>query len=236
LRTFDVCPKELLGKKLIHTKTKNMKKSFIIICSICMSYGTAVLAQNPDTDPRENLQFGIKAGINHSNVWDEQGQDFKADPKFGFAGGVFLGVPIGKFLGFQPELLLSQKGFKASGTLLGSPYSFSKTTSYIDIPLQLQVKPVDFLTIVLGPQYSYLINEKNVYVWGVNSTAQEQEFQNDNIRKNVLGFVAGADAIMKHVVISGRVGWDFQTNNGDGTSTTPRYKNKWIQLTLGFKI
>jgi len=47
---------------------------------------------------------------------------------------------------------------------------------------------------------------------------------------------AGTDVIISHVVISGRMGWDFQTNNGDGTSSTPRYKNKWFQLTVGFKI
>jgi hypothetical protein len=213
-----------------------MKKSFIIISSLCFFLATTLVAQTTDTDPRENLSFGIKAGINHSNVWDEQGQDFKADPRFGFAGGVFLGVPIGKYLGFQPEILFSQKGFQASATLLGTSYSFSRTTSYIDIPLQLQVKPTEYLTILLGPQYSYLMNQKDVYSFGTNSSAQEQEFQNENIRKNTLGFVVGADVTIQHIVISGRMGWDFQTNNGDGTSSTPRYKNKWLQLTIGFKI
>lgn len=213
-----------------------MKKSFIIISSMCLFLGTVLNAQNPDTDPRENLSFGIKAGLNHSNVWDERGQDFKADPRFGFAGGIFLGVPIGKFLGFQPEILVSQKGFQGAGTLLGTSYSFSRTTTYIDIPLQLQVKPADFLTVVVGPQYSYLMNQKDVYTFGTNSSEQEHEFDNDNIRKNTLGFVAGADFIFSHVVISGRMGWDFQTNNGDGTSATPRYKNRWLQFTAGFKI
>lgn len=215
-----------------------MKKSFIIIGSMCLFLGAALKAQDTEKDknPREDVQFGVKAGLNRSNVWDEQGQDFKADPRFGFAGGVFFGVPIGKYLGFQPELLLSQKGFQGSGTLLATPYSFSRTATYIDIPLQLQVKPADFLTVVAGPQYSYLMNVKNVYTLGINSYEQEQEFNNDNVRKNTLCFVAGADVIIYHVVVSGRLGWDFQTNNGDGTSVTPRYKNKWLQLTVGFKI
>ena len=219
-----------------------MKKSFILIGLMTLSLGTILKAQDAstntggNTESRENLAFGIKAGFNYSNVWDEQGQDFKADPKFGFAGGAFLGIPIGKFLGFQPELLVSQKGFQGSGTLEGSSYSFSRTTTYMDIPLQLQVKPTEFLTIVAGPQYSYLMHEKNVYTFGTNSSAQEQAFTNDNIRKNILGFVAGADFIFSHVVVSGRMGWDFQTNNGNGTSSTPRYKNQWLQLTIGFKI
>lgn len=214
-----------------------MKKSLIIICVLLLSFSNTLLAQDENDaniDMREKLTFGIKAGINYSNVWDEQGQDFEADPRVGFAGGVFLGIPIGKYLGVQPELLLSQKGFQGGGTLLGNPYSFSKTTTYIDVPIMLQIKPIEYLSIVFGPQYSYLINEKNKYTFGANSTEQEREFENDNVRKNVLGFVVGGDINVSHIVLSGRMAWDFQTNNGDGSSSTPRYKNQWLQITIGF--
>ncbi len=211
-----------------------MKK--IIICLMLISSGITLNAQDADTDNRSNLTFGIKAGLNYSNVWDEQGQDFQADGKLGFAGGLFLGVPIGKYLGFQPELLISQKGFQGSGTLFFTPYSFTRTTTYIDVPLQLQFKPIRYVTIVLGPQYSYLMSVRNTYTSGSTTSEQEQEFSNDNIRKNILGFVFGADINVSHLVLSGRLGWDLQNNNGDGTSYTPRYKNQWLQFTLGFKI
>ena len=213
-----------------------MKKIMIITSLLLMTLGTLAHAQQHGDDTRDKMRFGIKAGANLANVWDAQGEDFRADPKLGFAGGVFLEIPVGKFIGFQPALLYSQKGFKGDGTLLGSPYSLTRTTSYIDAPLLLQVKPSPFFTIALGPQYSYLINEKNVYSFGANSIEQEQEFNNDNIRKNVLGFLTGVDMNFSNLVISGRVGWDFQTNHGDGSSSTPRYKNRWIQLTAGLKI
>ncbi|MFN6076497.1 MAG: hypothetical protein ACK46Y_13105 [Fluviicola sp.] len=80
------------------------------------------------------------------------------------------------------------------------------------------------------------MNQKDVYTFGSNSTDQEQQFENDNIRKNILGFVVGVDIIVQSVVVSARGAWDFQRNNGDGSSTTPRYKNQWVQLTIGFKI
>lgn len=213
-----------------------MKKLFIIPCLIYVCSGLTLQAQDETYDTRDKFAFGVKAGVNYSNVWDEEGQDFKADPRFGMVGGIFLGIPIGKYLGVQPEVLISQKGFQAAGTLFGSGYSFTRKTTYLDIPLQLQVKPAQFLTIVLGPQYSYLLHEKNTYTFGTTSLLQEQEFNNDNIRKNILGFVAGGDIIIMHLVVSGRMGWDFQNNHGDGTSSTPRYKNKWVQLTLGFKF
>lgn len=213
-----------------------MKILNLALVAFCFSLGATTLKAQSDVDPRETFAFGVKAGLNISNVWDEKGQDFRADSKAGFAGGIFFGIPIGTYLGFQPEALISQKGFQGSGTLVGYPYSFTRTTTYLDIPLQLQIKPVPFFTVVAGPQYSYLIHEKNVYTFGDNSNVQEQSFNNDNIRKNIFGFVAGADILISHVVVSGRMGWDLQNNNGDGTSTTPRYNNRWIQLTVGFKI
>ncbi len=148
-----------------------------------------------------------------------------------------MGIPIGKIIGIQPEVLISQKGFKGSGSLLGFPYSTSRTTTYIDIPLQLQIKPSEFIHIVIGPQFSYLLNQKDKYTFGSNSQEQEKEFENDNIRKNILGFVVGLDILLaKNLVRTGRVGRDLQNNNGDGSSTTPRYKNQWLQFTLVYKI
>jgi hypothetical protein len=211
-----------------------MKKSLIIIGLGVLVFGTTAKAQSDE--PRTDFAFGVKAGLNYSNVWDEQGEDFRADPKAGFAGGVFIGIPFGKFVGFQPEFLLSQKGFQGSGTLLGTDYSFKRTTTFIDVPLLLQVKPADVLTLVLGPQFSYLLHQKDVYTFGTNSVEQEKEFENENIRKNILGFAIGADVNISHLVISARLGWDFQNNTGDGTSSTPRYKNQWLQLTAGYKF
>ncbi len=208
------------------------KLKFISALAMLTLFSIALQGQ----DRRERIEFGGKLGMSYSNVWDSRGEQFRADPKAGFVGGIFLGIPIGQFLGVQPEVLFSQKGFKGEGTLLGSPYSFNRTTSYVDVPLQLQLKPSNFLTLLAGPQFSYLLHQKDQYTFGQNSNEQQQEFDNDNIRKNVLGFVAGADFIYRFFVLSGRVGWDFQSNRGDGTSTTPRYKNQWLQLTVGAKI
>jgi len=213
-----------------------MKKSIRLIGLALLAFGTQLNAQSSDTDPREVFGFGVKAGVNYSNVWDEEGQDFRADSKVGFAGGVFASIPLGKLFGVQPELMLSQKGFQGSGTIIGTPYSFSRTTTFLDIPLLLQVKPAKFVTIVVGPQYSFLLKQKDVYTFGANSVEQEEEFENENIRKNILGFTAGADFHIYKFLISTRVGWDFQNNRGDGTSYTPRYKNQWLQLTVGYKF
>jgi hypothetical protein len=78
--------------------------------------------------------------------------------------------------------------------------------------------------------------QKDAFENGSTTIEQETEFENDNIRKNTLSFIGGVDITMKSIVVSARGGWDFQKNLGDGTSTTPRYKNMWYQLTFGYRF
>ena len=174
--------------------------------------------------------------MNYANVYDSEGEEFDADPKLGMAAGVFLAIPIGTYIGIQPEVLFSQKGFKATGSILGEEYKFTRTTNYIDIPIYLALKPSSFLTIVAGPQFSYLMSRKDDFESSFLNTEQEDEFDNENIRKNTLGASLGLDININHFVIGARAAWDLQDNKGDGTSSTPRYKNTWLQATVGFKF
>ena len=130
---------------------KNNWQLSLLVISLLLSI--SVLATEP------GISIGIKAGANLSNIYDSQSSDFQADPKLGFAAGGFLSIPIGNFLAVQPELLFSQRGFQGSGSVLLSNYSFTRTTNYIDIPLLLAFKPIPFITILAGPQYSYLISQ-----------------------------------------------------------------------------
>jgi len=180
--------------------------------------------------------FGVKAGLNLSNVYDSQGEQFNADPKLGLAAGIFVALPLGKYFGVQPEILFSQKGYKGTGSLLGSSYSYSYTSNYIDVPLLFAFKPVSLITILAGPQYSFLVKDTYTFNSALINLEQENEFENDNIRKNTLSFLGGVDINLNRIVIGTRVGWDLQANKGDGTSETPRFKNVWYQATIAFRF
>lgn len=209
-----------------------MKTSILTIVVLA----AAVAGSHAQNSGREKFAFGLKIGANYANVYDQKGEKFNADPRFGLAAGAFFAIPLGKFVGIQPEILYSEKGFKAKGQLLGVAYDVTRTSSYLDIPLLLAVKPIPFLTILAGPQFSYLLKQKDSFSGGGSSIDQQKIFNNDNLRKNTLGFVGGLDINLDHLVIGARVGWDFLNNNGDGTSTTPRYKNTWLQATLGYRL
>jgi len=214
-----------------------MKKTIISSLIIILSFVSVNLFAQSNDDYKDRPFFGLKGGLNSSNVYDEEGEDFVADPKLGFVAGGFIGIPLGSFLGLQPEVLYSQKGYQSNGTLLGQDYTFTHTTNHLDIPIQLQIKPISAITIVAGPQFSYLLSSKSELKINDNTSgANEEDFDNDNPRKNMLGAVGGLDINLGMLVIGGRIGWDFQDNKGDGTSSSPRYKNRWMQLTAGVRF
>lgn len=203
-----------------------------------VSFAPVAFAQDDTDDARDKVAFGLKIGGNYSNVYDSEGEDFSADGKFGLAAGGFLAIPIGKLIGIQPEVLFSQKGFKGTGKIGGVNYELTRTTNYLDVPIFLAVKPAPAFTLLAGPQFSYLLSQHDAFSYPNSgwTLVQNKEFDNDDARKNMLCLVGGFDVNIDHAVLSGRVGWDVQNNRADGSSSTPRYKNVWVQATIGFRL
>jgi hypothetical protein len=207
-------------------------KKILVITALFTLFINCMNAQ----EEREKVHFGIKAGANYSNVYDVVGDEFSADFKFGFAGGIFVAIPLGAYFGIQPEILYSQKGYESNGSILGATYKVTHTANYIEIPLLLQVKPAEFMTVAIGPEISFLVSTDNSFSSSLLSVQQQQDFDNLNLRKNIIGVTGGLDFNIQNVVIGTRAGWDLMNNNGDGTSTNPRYRNLWFQATLGFRF
>ena len=213
-----------------------MKKIQIRLVVLATIISTSLFAQDNSgsSDTRDNVSFGIKAGVNFSNVYDEEGEDFVADGKVGFAGGVFVTFPLGTYFGIQPEVMYSQKGFKVTGDFLGADYEIKRTTTYLDIPLHLQIKPIENLSLLVGPQFSYLLKTKNEF--NGLSSEDEREINDENYKKGVLGLSVGADFHIQNFLISARGSWDLSKTDTDGDTSDIRYKNQVIQLTVGYKF
>ena len=210
-----------------------MKKIIVLVAFILFVIN--ISAQEENVDSRTMLYFGAKIGANLSNVYDTQGESFTANPKAGFATGIFASIPFGRYLGIQPEILFSQRGYRSSGTYLFVDYTTTHTSNYIDFPILAVLKPVPGFSILAGPQVSFLISQRDV-TRGDLTSDQQQQFDNNNFRKNTLCFTGGFDLNFYNMVIGGRAGWDLLNNNGEGKSTNPRYKNVWYQATIGFRF
>lgn len=211
-----------------------MKKVILMLAFVTISF-TNVNAQT-GTDNRENLSFGLKIGTNYSNVYDSEDDDLVADGKFGLAAGAFVSIPFNQYVGIQPEVMFSQKGFKSSGSFLGNDYEVTRTTNFIDVPVLLAVKPVEEVTILFGPQFSYLMSQKDNFKGGNINASQQEDFENDDLTRNIFGLTGGADINVDNFVFGLRAGWDLKRNDGDGDSTTPRYKNVYYQATVGYRF
>ena len=213
-----------------------LKKLFIApVFAIALFSTQSIVAQTTTTDDsssmnnREELSFGIKAGINYSNVYSESGDGYVADGKVGFAGGVFVSIPLNELIGVQPELLYSQKGFKTEGTFFDGQI----TSSYIDLPIHLQIKPTENISILTGPQFSYLLSTK----YELNGfSAIDEEDLDDNNNKATVGISAGVDFELQNFLISARGSWDLNKVNKDNSTSDINYKNQLFQITLGYKF
>ena len=123
-------------------------------------------AQSEIENPKSeigNLQFGIKAGWNYSNLYgkeiDYMFADGKTEYQSGFHAGIFVDTRMSKHFGLKHELLFSQKRIGVSLTDANDEMYQSKlTTSYLDLmPVSLTFQ-AGGLQLYAGPYVSALLN------------------------------------------------------------------------------
>lgn len=100
----------------------------------------------------QNVNVGIKAGLNVYNVNNDNDVEF--DSKTGFHAGLIGHIHLGPQLGLQPEIVYSSQGAK---------YNFANTESklklgYINVPVMLQYMFDNGFRLQAGPQVGFLIN------------------------------------------------------------------------------
>lgn len=208
-------------------------KKLTIAAVLAFACAATVNAQDNSADPRDNFHLGLKGGLNFASVIHDAYPNYEVNHKLGYVAGAFAAIPLNTYIGLQPELLISQKGFESRGNFLGAPYTFRRTTTYLDIPLMIQLKPTKELSVVGGIMYSYLLSKRDVANTNNVVVTDQVEYENNDITRNILGAVVGLDLNLNHFLIFGRYNIDLRRNNGDGTSTVPEYKNQVFQVGIG---
>jgi hypothetical protein len=96
-----------------------------VLCTFLCTAGTAMA---------QPAVFGVKAGINLATVtFDPEPDEDVLDRRTGFVGGLFVVVPASDRLGFQGEVLFSQKGASEDGG------AGDLALDYLEVPLLLRV-------------------------------------------------------------------------------------------------
>ncbi|MBC7745514.1 MAG: PorT family protein [Flavobacterium sp.] len=104
------------------------------------------------------VNFGFKAGLNLSTLTNFNSSDNKT--KLGLNGGILTEIGLRKKFIVRPEILYSVKGYKFSSQLYYE--NLSVNLYYISVPLLGGYRLNDKFTILLGPEFSYLTNDKSI--------------------------------------------------------------------------
>jgi hypothetical protein len=213
-----------------------MKKLFLVAAMALLIAGTADAQRRGYRKQRASDDFnqpriGLTGGLNIANTVSSRNSDFSTDTKLGANVGLFVDIPIVYPLSFQPEILYSQKGYRANTTY----GDFAQRANFIDVPILAKIKLAPAFNVLVGPQVSFLMNTRNTYYNGFDVIYQDQ--YNYNGDKTFVGGVLGiAFDINRNVDLRGRYTIDFQENNPNGRSGVPEYRNQVWQFGLGFKF
>jgi hypothetical protein len=194
-------------------------KSTLILVLATLFFSTASFAQ---------LTFGIKGGANITKV---EGKSFSEEFRYGYHLGGFATIKLAGRLGIQPEVLFNQyntrvdSSFKSvySNALSISNYQDVKL-NYLTIPILLNYKLANIISLQAGPQFGVLISQdKNLLQNG------QEAFKNGE-----LSLVGGVQLNLSKFRLSGR--YLVGLNNISDVSSQNKWKNQGFQLSVGLAL
>lgn len=191
-------------------------KTKLLILAIFSIMGTAATAQK--------FNIGAKAGANINKI---DGKSFSDQFSYGYHLGGFFSVGLGKKFAIQPEILFNQINVDTSSTF-SQVYKFNQVDKvqlkYLSIPILLNFKPVKFITLQAGPQFSVLTNKSKTLL----------ENGRDAFKSGDFSMLAGAQVNIGHLNIYGR--YAIGLSNLNDIDNKEKWKSQSFQIGLGFTL
>lgn len=146
----------------------------------------------------QDFNFGAKAGINFANIGGDESDEFEA--KTGYHLGLVAEFMLTDHFGFQPELLYSTQGAKASESYSEDGYvenyEVKIKLDYINVPLLAKYFITEGLSLEAGPQVGFLLSGKQDYTYTASFDGEtETESGSEDIKEYLntvdLGLLGG---------------------------------------------
>lgn len=192
-----------------------MKSKFLTLAIVFGLISSASFAQ---------LKLGIKGG---ANIHKLDGKSFKDEFSFGYHLGGFAEIGLSNKFSIQPEVLFSQVNIDTSSKF-SDVYDFDNISkvklSYLQIPLLLNYKANQFVTIQAGPQFSILMNNDNTLV----------ENGKDAFKKGDFSLLGGLQLNISKIRIYGR--YAVGLNNINDIDNQEKWKNQTVQVGVGLTL
>jgi len=196
------------------------------VCAFVLGVGATSYAQDPSGSMTPS--FGVKGGVNFATV---TGDDFDSpDSRTSFHVGLLAEFPLAEIFSLQVEALYSGQGFKSDveGGLFGGDGKVEYQLDYINVPVLAKVYLIEGLSVEVGPQFSFKVNEEI----DADANADAGDLDLDEAKDFEFGVAAGLTFQTKMgLFASGRynLGLTDIVENRD-------VKNSVFQLGIGFKF
>ncbi|HRE76971.1 MAG TPA: porin family protein [Flavobacterium sp.] len=183
--------------------------------------------------------FGIKGGVNFSNLYTEDIDDNNVLTSFNV--GVFVSMPITNFLSIQPEFLYSRKGAELVYDNAFASGTGKFKLNYIEAPILLKVNLTENLNIHAGPYFAYLIDAEVTNESNSGDFDFEENVDNDDFNKFDYGLSAGAGFDFDSIGFGVRYNYGLSTVGKErsflGTTYTfPDGKNSNLSIYAAYKF
>ncbi|TAE09236.1 MAG: PorT family protein [Bacteroidetes bacterium] len=175
------------------------------------------------------FRLGIKGGANFTKIG---GESFSNDFNFGYHLGGFAEIDFNKSIGIQPEVLFNQSNTQTSANFNNIYIGIGGTASqgeqvrldYLSIPVLLRINASKMVTLLVGPQYSILINHKeNLFTNG------REAFKNGDF-----ALATGLQLNLQSFRVYGR--YNIGLSNMNDIDNKDRWRNQQLQLGIGIKL
>lgn len=211
--------------------TKMKLKVLITMSVFVFTASSALMAQSSDSNP--TARFGIKGGLNVSNLYIDDVNDENA--RFGFNGGLYGQILSTEAFALQPELLFSTKGSQAEyGGLVNSTVKFN--LNYLDLPVLAVFKLGRSAEIHAGVYGSYLLGANIDYSGNIGNG--NEEISRDNLKSYDWGWTGGLGLNFGAVQIGARYNYGMVkiADSNSAKQILGDSKNSVAQLYVAFNF
>jgi len=207
-------------------------KLFSTLLLTALIFTNSIYAQSD----KQTTRFGIKGGINVSNMYTKEVAD--KNTIIGFNGGLFLKVPLTPNFAFQPELLYTTKGaeLKYSNSLISGSARFS--LSYIEVPLLAVINLTKNVNIQGGVYLSSLTGVKVKNVSDIGLFNFENELNKSDFETFDYGLVGGVGVEFDKISLGIRYEYGMKPVGKDRPilGRIPDARNSTLQFYIGISI
>lgn len=217
---------------------KNLKN---LAATVLLLLGTTsiVKAQDRAGATGSSAKFGIKGGVNFSNLYTEDVTD--ENVLTGFNLGAFVEMPLTSAISLQPEVAFSTKGAENEYDNATASGRVKFRLNYIEVPLLLKFNITNHFNLHAGPYVAFLIDSKITDEDNDGSVNFEQELDDDDLNKVDFGLAAGLGLDFGNIGVGARYNYGLTTVGKErtflGTTYTfPDGKNSVLSLFATLKF